>query len=321
MTGSRRAMTVAAGLRMTVVAMLLVACTGRSDAPPPQLTVASTSEGMLAHMASAYAQGATDHWGVDVNVVHTSGTVASLEQVNDGLAAVAFVPVDVAAIAQMGAHPFGQALDLRALARLCDDYLHIVTLASTTHITEITDLDGKVVAIGPHGHGSDIAAERVLHVKGVEPAQRVHLTPDRAVTALQLGQVDAIVIPGGIPMPEIADLARRMEIRFLSMSHHVTELRNQFGDYYLEASIPVGLYGTTQGVGTVSVPIVAVVRADLAPDIAFGLTELLFNAKDQLVAAHEEMRSLNHRSALTTMPIELHVGSLQYYREHKPMVE
>ncbi|GAA4737166.1 hypothetical protein Prum_090830 [Phytohabitans rumicis] len=45
--------------------------------------------------------------------------------------------------------------------------------------------------------------------------------------------------------------------------------------------------------------------------------KLLLEAKDRLVAGHQQARRLEHRSALATYSVALHPGAIRYGRDNK----
>jgi len=106
-------------------------------------------------------------------------------------------------------------------------------------------------------------------------------------------------------------------VRLLPIPDEVGELQAQFGEYYLVRSITRGTYGLAEEVATLGIPTVLVVRRDLPDRAAYRLTELLLAAKQRLVAAHEEARRLDRRSALATFPVTLHPGAARYDRDAK----
>jgi hypothetical protein len=297
-------------------------CRGGRPAAPQELVIAAGGpDDVYRVLGDAFAEAARRQWSAQVEVAATGGAVENLQLVAEGLADVGFATLEAAAEARSGAEPFTGALPVVALARLYEDYLQVVTLAGNTEIDDLGDLAGRRVSIGTAGSGTDIAAARVLFARGVSPASQVELDARASARALLDGEIDAFFVAGGLPTPAVVDLAGQAPVKLLGLPDVVGELQDQYGEYYLARSIPVGAYDLDAEVETVGIPNVLVVRQDLPEQTAYRLTELLFDAKPDLVAAHEEARRLDHRSALATFPIELHPGALRYYRDQKPLVE
>ncbi|HEY8473823.1 MAG TPA: TAXI family TRAP transporter solute-binding subunit [Natronosporangium sp.] len=299
--------------------LLPAACTGDPPAAPDRLVIAAGGPGEVhAALGEALAQAARDAWSAQVDVVATSGSVHNLQLVAEGRADVGFATVDVADLAVTGQPPFATAVPIRALARLYDDYLQVVTLASSG-IDELAELADRRVSVGPEKSGTPIMADRLARAAGVTLTNPSDHSPRTSAAALAAGEIDAFVVAGGLPTPVVAELAATVPVRLLSFPELVADLQAQSGQYYQPGSIPAGSYpGVDQEVATVTVANVLVVRRDLPEDYAYRLTELLFDAKPELVAAHQEARRLDHRSAVATHPVPLHPGAERYYRAEKP---
>ena len=313
---------VAAGLVLLLASGALAGCRGAVPAPPSRLVIAAGGPGdIYRQLGEALAEAARRAWGTDVQLAGSEGSVDNLELVATGTADVGFATVDAAEIAVSGNSPFRRALPIQALARLYDDYLQLVTLAGSG-IEVLADLAGRHVSIGSDQAGTDIAAERVLAAAGVQPERLETLPARTAARALVAGEIDAFFVAGGLPTPAVAEVAGQPgpPPRLLSLQALVPDLQRQHGEYYQARSVPAGTYPEIDAtIETVGIPNVLVVRADLPAETARRLTELLFAAKPELVAAHAEARRLDHRSAPATFPIELHPGAARYYRAAKPL--
>jgi hypothetical protein len=315
---------IAAVLVLALSPGVVAGCTTADPAAPRRLVIAAGGPGdIYRDLGEALGRAAQRAWGAQVLLAGSEGSVRNLELVATGEADVGFASVDTAEIAVSGNLPFRRALPIQALARIYDDYLQVVTLAgSEIEIEALPDLAGRAVSIGSDQAGTDIVAERVLAAAGVQPDRQENLPADTSAQALLAGEIDAFFVAGGLPTPAVAEVAAGPgpPPRLLSLQELVPDLQRQHGEYYQARSIPAGTYpGIDTTVETVGIPNVLVVRQDLPADTAYRLTELLFDAKPELVAAHAEARRLDHRSALGTFPIELHPGAESYYRAAKPL--
>jgi TRAP transporter TAXI family solute receptor len=310
-----------AAIVLVLLAGSLVAC-GSDRAPRMDHFVIATgpSGSVYDMLGQALARVAKRRWGVDARVQTTAASVENLRLVAEGRADIAFTTVDAAAAAVQGDAPFTSALPVVALAGLYDDYLHVV-VRGDSEIGQIGDLKGLVVSTGPIGSGTDIVAARVLLAggSGIERVERRSLAPADAAQALRGKAIDAFLSTGGLPDPTVSALAEQLPIKLLSLADEVPQIQERYGELYLPRSVPTGMYGQTGEVPTLGVRNVIVVRWDLAQEVAFWATKLLFAAKDEMVRAHSEARRLDPRSAVATAPMPLHPGAQQYYRDSKPM--
>jgi TRAP-type uncharacterized transport system substrate-binding protein len=55
--------------------------------------------------------------------------------------------------------------------------------------------------------------------------------------------------------------------------------------------------------------------------LAFDITRLLFENKDELVAIHPEAKNLTLQTATTGSPAPFHPGAVRYYREQHAWTE
>ncbi|MGH8906014.1 MAG: TAXI family TRAP transporter solute-binding subunit [Egibacteraceae bacterium] len=304
---------VAVVVSAVLVAVAMAGCVGSSgqETLAGPLRIATGNPGAVYY---PYGQGLAEVInrelpGVEAAVISTSGARENLEMLAGGRAEVAFTLADTAAdVAAQGTR-------MAALARLYDSEMQLVVLADGP-IEEVADLRGKRVSIGRPGSGSALTATRLLDVAGViGDVQTVPVNLTDGVEALERREIDALVFSGGVPGPAIADLATRVPIRLLDLDEFVPRMRERYGDFYYETSIPASVYGLERQVGTIAVPNYLVVSESMPSEMAYQLTKLLFAHQDELAANHQEGDWLNPRSAIATYPVPLHPGSERYYRQ------
>ena len=310
-------------LGLLVAVLIVPGCTAAEPPRIDNLVIATGGRGGVYYaLGEALAGAARERWSARVDVRVTAASVENLHLVAEGQADVGFTTVDSAALALTGEPPFEAPLPLVALAGLYDDYLQIVVPAAGP-VHSVADLRGRRVSTGSTGSGTEIVAARILGTAGIDVDRdivRKRFSAATSAEALRSGQIDAFFFTGGLPTPAVADLARQLPIRLLSVPDEVVALQQRYGDFYLARSIPATIYGLDAEVATLGIPNVLVVRRTMSDEMAYQLTSLLFESKTELIAAHEEARRLDARSALATFPIELHHGSARYYRESKPMI-
>jgi TRAP transporter TAXI family solute receptor len=248
---------------------------------------------------------------VEVDVLTTAASMENLQLVTDRQADVGFTQADVAA-------EWASRASLVALARLYDDHVHVVVPAQAP-VRTLADLRGRRISTGATGSGTEVTANRLLTVAGLNPFTDViplHLGLDESVTALRQGGIEAFFFSGGLPVIAITNLARDIPIRLLDLRAYVAPMRRQFGEQYSERVVPRSTYGTIP-VATVGIANYLVVRPDMPEDLAYTLTRLLFDGRDTLARAHPAGARLNMRSAINTHPLGLHPGAARFYRERK----
>jgi TRAP transporter TAXI family solute receptor len=246
---------------------------------------------------------------VQPTVLVTAASAENVSLVLDGGAEVGFTQSDVAGGA------FGEDNRLAALARLYDDYVHLVVRADS-QFDEIGKLAGRRVSIGAPGSGTSVTAGRVLLVAGNPPLLSEPLGLDDSVAALREQRIEAFFFSGGLPVGAIKRLSENIRLRLIPLGMYAAALRKQFGDYYAERVVPGSTYGTLP-VTSIGIANYLVVRLDMPRELAYALTKLLFDGRDALAQAHPAGARLNIRSAISTAPLPLHPGATRLYRERK----
>lgn len=316
-TSRRRALAL---LAVAPVSTILLG--GGSDNPRPETTrpyrlrIATGSPGAVYY---AYGQAIAELIRADLpamtpEVLVTAASAENAQLLTAGHAEVGFMQADVAA-SSWDNHP---TVRLAAIARLYDDYLHLV-VAGRSPVTQLQDLPAASVSLGPAGSGTEVTARRLLTVAGIDPDRDldVHrLDLQHSIAAMRAGRIDAFFFSGGLPVTAVSGLAAELPIRLLDLGGWTSALRQRHGESYLTRDIPASVYGT-QRITTVAVANYLVVRDTLPDPQAFALARLLIERRSVLARAHPAAQRMNRRVAISTHPLPLHAGAARYYRESK----
>jgi uncharacterized protein len=314
-----------------LVAMPVAACSaGGVDLPARPLRIATGNQGgVYLPYGEDIATAVSERLPMlRVGVVTTQGSVENLRRVAGETADVAFSLADVAADAVRGSERFETPLRLAALARLYDNYAHVVVRADA-RFPKVGDLAGEVVSTGEAESGTALLADRILMAAGLERSsdvqaeglgrgsgvQREELKLEKAAEKLAAGEIAAFFWSGGLPTKAINELAKTTLVRLLDLTDVAATLASDDdNDVYVQTTVPKSAYGLDP-ITTLSVPNYLVVRAEEDAELAYQLTRLLFT--EQAGFRHAEARRLNLRSAISTYPLDLHPGAERYYKEAK----
>jgi TRAP transporter TAXI family solute receptor len=299
-------------LALALAPPLLAACESEGGEATGNLRIATGSPGAVYYRyGTAIAELCRRYLpNVHATVLTTAASQINVQSILDGTAEVAFTQADIAADNEAN-----NPRQLAALARLYDDHIHVVVAAGGP-IATLHDLTGRRVSIGGVGSGTAITADRVLNVSDIT-VERAQLGLDDSVKALRDGTVEAFFFSGGLPVSAIADLAREFPIRLLDLSETVQTLRKRYGDYYAERVVPASTYTGIKAIVAIGIANYLVVRQSMSEPLAYGVTRLLFEGRDELAKAHQAAARLNIRSAISTPPLPLHPGAIRYYRAQK----
>jgi TRAP transporter TAXI family solute receptor len=317
----RRAVAACASLALTAAA--LAGCSGGQDSwaadLPDELTIATGgTTGIYYGYGQALAEVLEDRYGIDVEVLETGGSVDNLHLLDDGAADVAFTAADALEDAVAGRGDFDAPVDVQALARVYDDFGHLVVPAGSD-VEEIADLRGLRVSTGAPRSGTALITERVLAASGVDAAdlQVSELGITESIDALRAGTIDAFFWSGGLRTPGLVELSQEVPLRLVPLEGVVDQLRVQHGDGYRHGVVPEGVYGSRADVETLAVPNVLVVPGGMSEDAAYGLVATLFAHRATLAGQVPSAALLDRTRSVYTTPVDLHAGALRYYRDTK----
>jgi len=262
--------------------------------------------GVYDNLAQVLATAWAGELGIDrPQVLQTGGTPDNLSQIRAGKADVAFVAADVAAAQKDG---------LAALARIHDDYLHVV-VRDDSPINSVDQLAGKTVSIGARASGVEYIAKELLTIAGLNVDRR-NLGLQDSLVALVDGQIDAFFWSGGLPTPLITRYTAKTSLRLLDLTKLMPQMQT-LSPVYSTATIPASVYGRREPVTTLVVPNFLVVPTSMPDDVAEALTRGLFDARQQLAQANQAALSIDVHPGIETQPIPLHPGALRYFRAEK----
>jgi TRAP transporter TAXI family solute receptor len=215
---------------------------------------------------------------------------------------------------------------LRGVARLYDDYVHLI-VRSDSHIRSVADLRRKRVATGLSDSGVRLIADRVLRAAGIDPrkditpvADGIDTGPDRLVQK----KIDAFFWSGGLPTKGLVGLAKKGAFKFVPIEGDlVTRLHEQGQEarYYRATNMPESAYPRVQQgaeVPTIAVSNLLMTRADVDPRLTEWVTRTVIKSRDGIGAHVHSAQLVDLRTAIYTDPLPLQEGARRYYRSVKP---
>jgi TRAP transporter TAXI family solute receptor len=285
----------------------------------PIVLATGTPNGVYHQLGEALADAAVGELG-PARTLATAGSVENLRLLAEERSTFAFTTMDVAVAAYYGQAPFRRSVPVRAVARLYDDYLHLVTFASS-RVHTLTDLRGLRVSVGSKGSGTALVADRVLDGAGLRPERdivRAELSLTEAIEAMHEGRIDAFFWAGGLPTPGMTELANSTPIRLIDLTDAADTLRAEYGSVYRTKNILAGTYrGMTAAVTTIAVPSLLVATDATSPETVERMAGVLFSTASLVAASIPAVSQVDPHAAIFTQTIPLHDGARDYYRATK----
>jgi TRAP transporter TAXI family solute receptor len=248
----------------------------------------------------------------------TSASVENLQRIVEQDCDVAFTLADSAGDAVAAREP------IAALARLYPNYTQVL-VRRAAGADAVADLRGKRVSTGSPNSGTEVIALRLLDAAGLDPdrdVQRQALSLPESVQGMKDGIIDALFWSGGLATPGVRDLltSHKGKVRFLPLDDLLPRLRRDHGPVYAGADIPADpANGQRHPTPTIAVPNLLVVHAGMSEQLAYDLTKLLFQRKDELGdRVHPAAKRIPPPPDQKTDPVPLHAGARRYFGEQRP---
>ena len=213
-----------------LVVALVCASGGRADESdwPQTLVIGTASPGGTYH---AYGEGLAQllsrKLGLSVITRPTEGPTENLKLLEADEIQLAFVTLGIAQQGWNGAGEWTNGKQLRAARALFPMYdtpFHFI-VRSDSDIRSIADLAGKRLGIGPQGGTGGIYTPLVLKALKMDATFASGSWTDLA-SQFSARQLEALIVLGGVPVPEVAELEKKGNIRYLTLTpNQVVALR------------------------------------------------------------------------------------------------
>jgi uncharacterized protein len=253
----------------------------------------------------------------------TAGSVENVDRLQAGGLDAALAQANVSYWARTATGPYAgkpPADQLNLIASLYTEKVHVVVRKDSA-LKRIADLKGKRVSLGPEGSGTLTDARSVLAAFGISEKNIIptYERPARSGDLLVDGEIDALFVTGGDPMPVLVDLARAADIRFLPLAGKEQEAMVARQPFLSRAEIPSDAYaGVEEATPTVGMGALLLIRKDEPEDLVFEITRALWNPSTLAVLSDPRRPTpitLNPKDTLTTLAVPMHPGARRYYEE------
>ena len=256
--------------------------------------------------------------GVTASSLATDASVENVRLVSEGRCDLGFSLGDTASDAVNGSGAFERPLDMVALARLYDSFVHLVVRADSP-IRSVAGLRGRRVGVGPHGSGTRVVSERILRHSGLTTAdiEASSASLESCAEALREDRLAAFFFVSGYPGQAILTLSRQVPIRLIGLREVTGALIDAYGSEYVAGPIPASTYGLPSAVDTVSVGNYLVAGRGMPERLAHAVTGVVFEARAEIRRLAPGVRQPSIGAAVFTSPLDLHPGAVRWYRGHR----
>jgi TRAP transporter TAXI family solute receptor len=249
----------------TLIAAIWIALGFVFPSPPTKVDIASSFPGGHFQALARRYKSILARSGVTLNVLTTDGSIENLKLLNDPSWKV---PIG---LMQGGVADAETAPDLLSLGRI--DYQVFWLFSSTKeNLSDLAQLKGKRIALGPLGSGARLVCERILNKAGVtsDNSTLLYLMPEQAFSALKNKTIDALFVNFSPESPILESLLRDSD--FQVMSFKDVEALTRVFPYLVRLVLPRGVIDYETKIPPTDVILigttnVVLVRKDLHPAI------------------------------------------------------
>jgi TRAP-type uncharacterized transport system substrate-binding protein len=262
------------GLALVVIALLLgLAGKFAYDLYPQHYTLSISGGGMLTktHYLTKVLQDEASHHNITLNIIPTTGSFQSLNELNEGRLDLAFV--------QGGIAPTGYA-DVTQVASLAPELIQYLVRPD---VKTIRDIRGKTVNVGEKNGGTSIVSNQILHFSGLVPEVDYVETnySDEALLTMKPEKLpDVIVQVSYAPSATVDFLVQKRNYRLLEMPFPPS-LAMRMG-WVSDAKILAYMYRITPAVPETDIRVVGVnlnllANKDVSPRAISRLLSVLYS--------------------------------------------
>ncbi|GAB5468257.1 MAG: TAXI family TRAP transporter solute-binding subunit [Rhodospirillales bacterium] len=251
----------------------------------------------------------------------SGGSIDNLELLLSGRVESGLCQADIAQrafVEGLSERAMPPAEDLRVLAHLYEEYLHVVVRADAG-IRRMTDLAGKRLSVGPLGSGTRNDALILLAAAGLsaEELELLDLPSVAAAAALRAGELDGFLLISGAPANAVTSLADRHLVKLLPVEGDIAEAVLDQRPSLHRAAVEPGLYSGIGFTPTLATGALWLTTEALGAELAYRLTRALWSEATANFLAGSRLapaRQMSRAQALQGVGAPpLHPGAALYY--------
>ena len=259
--------------------------------------------------------------GLIASAVSSRGSVDNVNAIISGLRNSGFAQSDVAYWAYTGTGTMegsDPATDLRTIAALFEEHIHLVALAESG-INSVADLKGKRVSLDEPGSGTYVDANLIMEANGLtaNDVTAEALKGGAAAEALRNGKIDAFFVVAGYPTGSLVELASAADIKLVPIDGDgAAALTEKYG-FFASSDIPEGTYEGVAATKTVAVGAQWFTSAKEDDELIYNITKALWNDETRklLDVGHAKGKTITSETALNGVGVPLHAGAQRFYKE------
>jgi TRAP-type uncharacterized transport system substrate-binding protein len=248
-------------------------------APPSKITIATSLREDHYQSLGARYQGLLAGSDIKLELLVTQGAKENLRLLNDPTSGIQI------GFMQGGVSNSRLSPDLLSLGRIDYQIFWLFYLAGET-VTELSQLRGKRIALGPLDSGDRAVCEKILAASGInyDNTTLLYLPPAEAVKALDEGTVDALFLNLSVDSPILNSLLAGPQYRIMSFNE--ADALTRIFPYLVRLILPRGAIDLQRkiphaDINLISTTNVVLVRKEIHPTVIDLVAEAILEAHSQ----------------------------------------
>jgi uncharacterized protein len=247
----------------------------------------------------------------------SGGGTANVSMVQSGDIELGITMASTALAGWTGSAPWAKGLKfnkIRAMVALYPSSMTIYCLQSSG-IKKLSDLNGKIVDLGPKGAAMDTSVRKIFEKLKITPKQIHNDEYTTTIKAIGDGVIDAAIVFQNAPWPSLVELEGTHKLAFIPLSKKERKEILELYPFYQESVIPGGVYkGAPKDVSTLEEWNFLICSSELPENEVYELTKTIYENNADLLAIHSCAKYTTIKNALN-VSIPLHSGAVKYLKE------
>ena len=252
-----------------------------------------------------------------VSTQGTKGTQENIRKLEAGELEFGMSNAGIAFFATRGEGGWERPHNVRSVATLAPNVGIFVTTAASG-ITELSDLRGKRVVLGPAGAGFDYFLRPLLEAHGLSYDDLTVLNGNyfAAGDMIADGKADAAFMGGAIPIPAVTQLCSTQDVVFIQLDDESPQKLKEFPFYFpvpVQADAYSDLDADLTGLNVGNMQLIT--HENVSEELVYQFTKLLFENRAAVAEKHPAGKALNPKNAVRKTGVPFHPGAIKFYRE------
>ncbi len=261
--------------------------------------------------------------GIRVSAAISEGARENIEAIRIQDADVILADDLSSMMAYKGSGPYKEkaVLELRSIANLWSEAVHLVIRADKKKTSGLEDLEGLTVATGLPESGTRFTTELLLRNLKKQTIKLKFMNNISAVEGLRTGAVQAADFTSAVPSALVTNLLQPDPelFNFIEITDmDIKAARDNGWVTCYRYVIPPEVYpGQEKQINTIGQNTILATSSSLDPEVIYDLVRSLFENIEQLGKFHPAFKNVSLENALSGLAVPLHPGAIRYYRQKK----